>query len=38
MKVRVIVNRSGGTLKGAEDEEARVQAASPRRASMPTCG
>jgi len=27
MKVRVIVNRSGGTLKGAEDEEARIIAA-----------
>jgi diacylglycerol kinase family enzyme len=27
MKVRVIVNRSGGTLKGQEDEEARIRAA-----------
>jgi diacylglycerol kinase family enzyme len=27
MRVRVIVNRSGGTLKGAEDEEARIIAA-----------
>lgn len=27
MKVRVIVNRSGGTLKGQEDEEARIAAA-----------
>ena len=27
MKVRVIVNGSGGTLKGAEDEEARIEAA-----------
>jgi diacylglycerol kinase family enzyme len=27
MKIRVIVNRSGGTLKGSEDEEARIAAA-----------
>ena len=27
MKIRVIVNRSGGTLKGSEDEEARIVAA-----------
>jgi diacylglycerol kinase family enzyme len=27
MRVRVIVNRSGGTLKGADDEEAQIQAA-----------
>jgi len=27
MRVRVVVNRSGGTLKGAEDEEARIRAA-----------
>jgi diacylglycerol kinase family enzyme len=27
MKIRVIVNRSGGTLTGAEDEEARIRAA-----------
>jgi diacylglycerol kinase family enzyme len=27
MRVRVIVNRSGGTLKGAEDEETRILAA-----------
>jgi len=27
MKVRAIVNKSGGTLKGAEDEEARIVAA-----------
>ena len=27
MKVRVIVNRSGGTLKGAENEETRIVAA-----------
>ena len=27
MKVRVIVNRSGGTLKGADDEEAKIVAA-----------
>ena len=27
MKIRVIVNRSGGTLKGTEDEEARIVAA-----------
>jgi len=27
MRVRVIVNRSGGTLKGAEDEDARIVAA-----------
>ncbi len=27
MKIRVIVNRGGGTLKGSEDEEARIVAA-----------
>ena len=27
MKIRVIVNRSGGTLKGSEDAEARIVAA-----------
>ena len=27
MKIRVIVNRSGGTLKGSDDEETRIRAA-----------
>ena len=37
MKVRVIVNKGGGTANGDDEEKARIAAAFAAQASKPTC-